>query len=210
MICMIVPEAALEAGQMIYFQEENRPHLWEGRLLEITEDKLLVSICPAADSPQRSLSPRARLRCAAPLESCTYRFSSTFCGNAPLDGHVWYVEKPAAVVRQQRRSWRVPVTLPIYLQPDGQEIPAALPREATLVDIGEHGLCFVASAPFPAGMRFSIEIPALPWESKRVVVRRSAALNGGSVHHIGALLEPSLSHREQEDLLHRVHELQKE
>ena len=212
MICTIVPEAALEAGQMLYFQEENRPHLWEGRLLEITEDKLLVSICLASDSSSHDISPRTRLRCSAPLENCTYRFSAAFCGNAPLDGRIWYVEKPTTIVCQQRRSWRVPVTLPINLQPKEQEAFPVLPQKATLVDIGGHGLCLVSPIPFPEGMRLSIEIPALPWESKQAVVRRSAALNSlaGPIHHIGALLEQPLSRQEQEELLHHVHSLQKE
>lgn len=150
-----------------------------------------------------------------PSEKCTYRFSSVFCASSPLPDHIWYMELPAEVERQQKRDFvRVPVPLPMQVTLPNLYGGKNKAKDTTLVDISGNGVSFVWKEPLEDGMEIEIAIPDLPavgeLKTTAVVMRsldRTALAT--PVYHIGAHFAAYLDKRQQNQLVRCIFLLQR-
>ena len=138
------PEEVLALEEKIYFLQEGGKKTRIGILKEMTADRLIVEMRLTDAEYAHGPESGARFHCAMPSEKCTYRFSSVFCASSPLPDHIWYMELPAEVERQQKRDFvRVPVPLPMQVTLSNLYGGKNKAKHTTLVDISGNSVSFV-------------------------------------------------------------------
>lgn len=211
----LLPEETLETDSKIYLLEEGKEKVKIARLKEITLDRLILEMMMTDEVYAHGPGTNAKFRCAAPSEKCTYRFESIFRGSSPLPDHIWFMDRPAFVVRQQKRDFvRVPSPLPMrvtFFNDYGGKNKA---KETTLVDISGNGAAFVWKEEVEDGTEVEIEVPDLPvigtLQTKAVVMRsidRTALAT--PVYHIGVHFLGHLDKREHNKLVRSVFLMQR-
>ena len=209
------PEETLEIDSKIYLLEEGKTKVKIARLKEITLDRLILEMMMTDEAYAHGPGTNAKFRGAAPSDKCTYRFESTFCGSSPLPDHLWFMERPAFVVRQQKRDFvRVPSPIPMHVTFFNDYGGKNKAKATTLVDISGNGAAFVWKEEIENGTELEIEVPDLPvigtLQTKAVVMRsidRTALAT--PVYHIGVNFLEYLDRREQHKLVRGVFLLQR-
>ncbi len=212
---LFAPEEVLVVEEKIYFLQEGGKKARVGRLKEMTHDRLIVEMQMTDAEYAHGPQPNAHFRCAMPSEKCTYRFASVFCGSSPLPDHIWYMELPTEVERQQKRDFvRVPAPLPMQVILPNLYGGQNKAKETTLVDISGNGVSFVWKEPLEDGMELEVAIPDLPavgeLKTKAVVMRsidRTALAT--PVYHIGAHFAAHLDKKQQNQLVRCIFLLQR-
>lgn len=209
------PEEALALEEKIYFLQEGVQKTRRGILKEMTPDRLVVEMQMTDAEYAHGPAANAQFHCAMPSEKCTYRFASVFCGSSPLPDHIWYMELPLQVERQQKRDFvRVPVPLPMQVTLPNLYGGKNKAKDTTLVDISGNGASFVWKEPLEAGMEVELSIPDLPAVGElrtTAVVMRSIDRTALAtpVYHIGAYFAAYLDKKQQNQLVRCIFLLQR-
>ena len=210
-----LPGEVLHEGDKVYFLQMGGQKGYTGRIWEMTADRLIVEMQMTDEEFTHGPKANAPFQCSVPSVGCTYRFSSIFYASSPLPHHLWYMEFPTVVERQQKRDFvRVPAPFPMDLVLPNLYGGMNMPKETTLVDLSGSGASFVWTEPLEHGMEIEITIPDLPaigeLKTKAVVMRsidRTALAT--PIFQIGAHFAAHLEKRRQNQLVRCIFLLQR-
>ncbi|MCM8812763.1 MAG: PilZ domain-containing protein [Candidatus Omnitrophica bacterium] len=131
------------------------------RVEEVFEDAVAFA-APASQTPEPLWPVGTRVAVAIFEQTGIYRFSGAVTGRQLIQVPVLLVEKPARIVRSQRRqAVRRRHTLPVrysLLQGRGASLTAAaFEREGWLRDISAQGMAVALPAPAPAAAQIAVQ-----------------------------------------------------
>ncbi len=214
---LIPAEDILQTGLAVKLQVAGAEPVYTGVLedsgdqyLAIALDELPPEVYANAPAPDARIELRIAAGGGLYLAACGFRSC------APLPRQVWFVDRPAFVVRQQQREYvRVPALLPIRVKTKNIYGTFNDARETTSLDISGGGLCFANEEPLAVPMTIGLIIEDLPgletFPIAADAVRCQAVVNntGNTVYHVGVTFEPYLSRPLRARLLRAIAALQR-
>ena len=214
----VAPEQVLKQGQLISITARSGCCTLKlcGTIRVLSHQALTVSLAVSDREFLLVPSAGADADCAIIGNGCVYHFASTARSASALPLKIWYLERPPVVYRvQQRRFVRVPLALPMQVRLPGAHGSLHNPADTMLVDISGGGLCFASASEVPPGSRIALDIPDLPLYGPlqtTALVRRctAVAIQSGTVFHVGASLEDSLTIRQQDKLIQSIFRMQRD
>ncbi len=197
----VTPEQVLKQGQPISITARSGCCTLKlcGTIRGLSHQALTISLAVSDREFLLVPSAGADADCAIIGNGCVYHFASTARSTSALPLKIWYLERPPVVYRvQQRRFVRVPLALPMQVRLPGAHGSLRNPADTMLVDISGGGLCFASASEVPPDSRIAVDICT------------AVAIHSGTVFHVGASLEDSLTIRQQDKLIQSIFRMQRD